>query len=178
MEQTVISGRKVPISRNNLFYDDDAFDFDLDMGMDYVEHDANQTVVLYAVDLEKSNLNDLYKESPDGGIVFKTPVELHCTYEIEEPELKAYDTKSNHASYIKHGKLTFYVYDRYLEDNDITIKVGDYVGVQVSETNMEYFVVTNDGRINSDNKHSMYGTKGFWKTIVCASVDKNEFQGF
>ena len=35
--------RRVPI-RNNLFYDKESFDFELQVGKDYIEQDMNQTV--------------------------------------------------------------------------------------------------------------------------------------
>lgn len=167
----------VPIARNDLFYDNEAFEVDLDMGMDYLEHDANQTVVLYRVDIERSNLDALYSESAKDRIVYKTPVEIHCVYEIQEPELKAYDTKKNYGTYLKNGKLMVYVYDRHLSDLGVDIGVGDYVGVQVSESHMEYWVVSNDGRVNNDNSHTMYGTRKLWRTITCSPVDENEFRG-
>ena len=47
--------RRVPIRRNGLFYDREQFDFDLEMGREYVEGDLGQTVVLYSVDLSKTN---------------------------------------------------------------------------------------------------------------------------
>jgi hypothetical protein len=71
----------------------------------------------------------------------------------------------------------FNVYEKTLKDNKIDISYGDYIGVQVTSDQMEYFVVTNDGRVNFDNKHVMYGLKTFYKTITCTPVDKNEFSG-
>jgi hypothetical protein len=169
--------RRVPINRNNLFFDEDCYQFELELGKDYIEQDVNQTVVLYRVDLEKSNLDDVYGETSGSGVVFKTPVELHCLYKIEKPELKSYDKTKNLGTYIQTGQLTFGLYQETLDELGVEITTGDYVGVQVNPTHMEYFTVVNDGRNNYDNAHSIYGYKPGWRSVVAAPVDSTEFNG-
>ena len=44
--------KRVPINRNNLFYSEESFQFDVELGKNYYEQDMNQTVILYEVDLE------------------------------------------------------------------------------------------------------------------------------
>ena len=95
MEFNTNNIRKTPINRNNLFFSDESFIFEEELASNYITQDMNQTIVLFEVDLEKTNLNQLYYESKKDGIVFKTPVELHVVYEIEEPDLKAYDSNKN-----------------------------------------------------------------------------------
>lgn len=169
--------RRVPINRNNLFFSEESYQFDIDLGKNYIEQDTNQTVILYEVDLEKTNLSSVYKESLSNGIVFKTPVELHVLYEIETPTLESYDTSKNLGTYVKNGKLTFGLYQQTLDELGVKIKNGDYIGVQVSQTHMEYYTVVNDGRINYDNEHSIYGYLNPFRSIVCASIDPSEFNG-
>lgn len=169
--------RRVPINRNNLFYSDESFNFEMEIGKKYLEQDVNQTVVLYEVDLEKTNLDAIYEESRSNEIVFKTPVELHVLYNIEQGELQSYDKSKNLGTYIKGGKLTFGVYQATLDELECEIKNGDYIGVQVTPTHMEYFTVTNDGRNNYDNEHTTFGLKPAYRSVVCASVDINEFNG-
>ena len=55
----------------------------MEIGSNYLEQDVNQTIVLYEVDLTKTNLDAVYNEAKSNSIVFKTPVELHVIYEIE-----------------------------------------------------------------------------------------------
>ena len=78
---------------------------------------------------------------------------------------------------MKTGKLTIGVYQETLDELGADIKVGDYIGVQVTQTHMEYFVVNNDGRNNYDNAHTLWGTKPLYRTVECSSVDANEFNG-
>ena len=35
---------------------------------------------------------------------------------------------------------------------------------------MEYFIVTNDGRVNYDNKHTMMGITPYYRNVECSVV--------
>ena len=40
---------------------------------------------------------------------------------------------------------------------------------------MEYFIVADDGRVNYDNAHTMWGTIPYYRSVVCTIVsDKSE----
>ncbi len=53
--------------------------------------------------------------------------------------------------------------------------MGDYIGYPVSETEIRYFSVVNSGIKNYDNRHTIMGWKGAFRTVLCASVDESEF---
>ena len=57
------------------------------------------------------------------------------------------------------------------------ISYGDYIGYPVTEDEVRFFSVVNDGKKNYDNKHTILGYRGAFRTVVCASVDDNEFRG-
>ena len=46
-----------------------------------------------------------------------------------------------------------------------------------NETTIKYFTVANDGKIFSDNAHTIGGYKGFYRTIICVPTDLDEFNG-
>lgn len=142
----------------------------LGIGMEYVNNVLNQTVILYEVDLEKTNINDIYKESKFGNIIFKTPVELNVIYKLNKGELKTYDKSAIKGYYVKVGQLDFTIYNKELEENGCDIKRGDYIGLQVTPEHMEYFIVTDDGRVNYDNEHTLWGTVPYYRSIKCAVV--------
>lgn len=177
IEFNLHKANKVPINRNSLFYSERDFQYEMNIGRNYIEQDMNQTIVLYEVDLEKTNLDAIYSESKSDSIIFKTPVELHVSYKIEPSELASYEKTKNLGTYVKSGKLTFGVYQYTLDELGVEIKVGDYVGIQVTPTHMEFYTVVNDGRNNYDNKHMVFGYKPAWRTISCAYVNPNEFNG-
>ena len=95
LEYKINQQRKVPVKRNRLFYDREQFKFDMELGREYVEGDMGQTIVLYQVDLTKTNQDDLYGETRPDSIIYLPPVEIPCVYEIEPPELRAYDKQKN-----------------------------------------------------------------------------------
>ena len=169
--------RRNPIKRNNLFYSEDSFNFEMEIGKNYLETDVNQTVILFSVDLSKTNRSAIYNETKKDEIVFFPPVELHVLYEIDNGELHSFDKTKNLGLNVKSGKLTFGVYQATLDENEAEIKIGDYIGVQVTPEHIEYYTVVNDGRNNFSNEMSVYGYKPAYRKIECAIVDKNEFKG-
>lgn len=168
--------RHVPINRNSLFYDADMFALEREIGKDYIEQDMGQTVVLYQIDASQTQTDAVYGETDTDNVAFKTPVEIPCTYKIEQPELKSYDKSKQLGTYMKTGKLTIGVYQETLVELNVEIKKGDYIGVQISPEHMEFFVVNNDGKNNYDNAHSLWGTVPLYRTIQCSPVDTSEFK--
>lgn len=169
--------RKNPINRNNLFFSEEDFQFETNMGKDYIEQDINQTIILYQVDLEKTKINNTYKEAKKDEIFFKPPIEVNVIYRLDESELLSYDKRTIKGYYLKTGKFQFSVYEKTLDELNCDIKRGDYIGLQVTPDHIEYFTVVNDGRKNYDNKHTLFGYKPYYRTIMCASIDQNEFSG-
>ena len=55
--------RRNPIKRNAKFFSKEDFDLEIDIGKEYLEQDAGQTVILYEVDLNKTKVSDIYKEA-------------------------------------------------------------------------------------------------------------------
>lgn len=169
--------RRNPIKRNNLFYSEESFNLDVEIGKNYLEMDVNQTIVLFSVDLSKTNYNAIYGETKKDEIVFYPPVELHVLYEVQNSELRSYEKNKNVGAYVKSGKLTFGIYQATLDENEVEIKIGDYIGVQVTPEHMEYYTVVNDGRNNFSNEMSTFGYLPSYRRIECAYVDINEFNG-
>ena len=167
--------KRVPINRNSLFYDAQSFNYEIEMGKQYVEMDMGQTVVLYQVDASNTQSDAVYGETKPSDVKYKVPTEIPCVYEIEEPELKSYDKDKNLGTYMKTGKLKMSVYQETLTELNVDIKKGDYIGVQISPEHMEFFVVNNDGRNNYDNAHTLFGTVPLYRTIQCSPVDSSEF---
>jgi len=165
--------RVVPINRNSLFYDKQCYDFEMEMGKNYVEQDMGQAVVIYQVDLTNTQSDALYGETLSQSTKFNLPIEVPCVYSIEKPELKSYDKTKNLGTYAKLGKLTFGVYQETLDELGVSIKKGDYVGVQVTPSHMEFWVINfiNNGY---DNEHSLFGTVPLYLTVECYPVDSNE----
>ena len=169
---------KVPITRNNKFFGAEDFDLEVGFATEYIEQDANQKVILYQVDLEKTKVNDTYNEASKDAIRFKTPIVLPVIYEISDAETKAYNNKIQTGYYAKTGKLTFSVLLSTLEENHCDISRGDYIGIQIDTEHREYFTVIDDGKVNmTSNKFTLFGKKPYARQIIAVSIDSNEFNG-
>jgi hypothetical protein len=168
---------KVPIKRNNLFYDRESYLFEQQVGKEYVEMDMGQTIILYQVDPQNTNQDAIYGETEADSIQFLPPIEVPCIYTVEQPELKSYDKTKNLGTYQKTGKLKIGVYEATLTELGCDIKIGDYVGIQISESHREYWTVVNAGKNNYDNAHTLFGVKPLYRTVQCAPVDPSEFAG-
>tara|TARA_Y100000389_G_scaffold43543_1_gene38198 strand:+ start:3129 stop:3653 length:525 start_codon:yes stop_codon:yes gene_type:complete len=169
--------RKIPINRVNKFFSNEDFDLDISMGREAIEGDGNFTVILYRVDRENTASDDLYGEAPKDGVKFFPPVELKVIPTLDEAENKAYNNGAGSLRYLQDGNLTFGIYTSQLAELDAELSYGDYIGYPVSETEVRYFSVTNDGVKNYDNKHTIMGYKGAYRTVKCAPVDEQEFRG-
>lgn len=167
----------IPINRNNKFFSKEDFDFELELGMEYLIEDINQSIILYEIDLEATNMNSIYKESDRNNIRFKVPKELIAIYEIEESRTKSYDNKTSAGVYAINGNLKVGIFQKTLNEGNCEIKRGDYIGIVVDIDRMAYFVVTNDGKLNTDNAHTMWGVKPIFRTIEATPVDISEFNG-
>jgi hypothetical protein len=132
-------------------------------------------LVLYRVDREKSEINNIYGEVGKDEIKFLPPIEFNGLVKIEDAKNSSY--KSGLVRYNEAGNITISVYINHLEELNIDIRYGDYIGYPDSEDKVRYYQVTNDGRITSDNKHKMFGYKPHYRTITCAIVQEGEFRG-
>jgi hypothetical protein len=165
-----------PITRINKFFSAEDFDLEISMGREAIEGDGNFTLILYRVDRDNTESDNLYGEASKDGIRFFPPVELKVIPILAEPENKAYNSNGS-MRFLADGQLTFGIYDQQLTELKTSLSYGDYIGYPVTETEIRYYSVVNDGVKNFDNKHTIMGYKGAFRTIVCATVDASEFRG-
>lgn len=165
-----------PITRSNKFFSGEDFDLEISMGREAIEGDGNFTLILYRVDREMTESDSLYNEASKDGIRFFPPVEIKVLPLLAESVNSSYN-KNGTLRFIQDGQLLFGIYDSQLSELDTTISYGDYIGYPISETEIRYFSVVNDGVKNYDNKHVLMGYKAATRTILCAPVDASEFRG-
>jgi hypothetical protein len=169
--------KKIPNKRINKFFSFEDFDLEISMGREAIEGDGNFTVVLFRVDIDTTQHDDFYGESTSKGINFKTPIELYVAPVIEEATNTSYNSNSSLRE-LEGGNLTFIIYDEQLDELDIDIKHGDYIGYSVDEDNMIYYSVTNAGEKNYHNEYTIMGYKRAFRQITCAPANMDEFNGF
>jgi hypothetical protein len=166
---------RVPITRLNKFFAEQDFNLELAMGEEWLLGDMNFTLVLYRVDRQKTNSDDVYGEALSDAIQFLPPVEFKGYVKVEAPTNS--DMGSSRIYQTEPGNLQVSVYQKSLNELDIEINLGDYIGYYETETRVRYYSVVDDGRIVSDNKHTYGGYKPYYRTIIAAPANENEFRG-
>lgn len=166
---------KVPITRLNKFFSEEDFNLDIELGSEWLHGDMNFSLVLYRVDRRRTTKDSVYGEVIEDGIQFLPPVEFKGYVQLEAPENK--DMGDSKLSQMESGNIKIGVYQNQLDMLSIEINFGDYIGYYETEERVRYFTVVNDGRVNSDNKHTYGGYKKFYRSIIAAPVNENEFKG-
>jgi hypothetical protein len=169
------NNKLTPITRVNKFFSEEDFLLEVSLGREAIESDGNFTIILYRVDRQMTEYDGLYTEATKDGIRFYPPVELKVIPILDEPENQTYNGNGS-LRYIQDGNLTFGIYSAQLTELKTLISYGDYIGYPVTENKIRYFSVVNDGIKNYDNKHTIMGYKGAFRTIVCSPVDNTEFR--
>lgn len=171
-----MTNKRIPINRANKFFSAEDFFLEINMGREYLEGDLNMTIILFRVDRDATETDSIYGETVKDGIRYYPPVEIKGSVNFQLPENKVYNSNGS-LRYLQDGPIEIVAYQKQLEELDTDITYGDYIGYQVTETEMRYFTVTNDGKKNYNNSHMIMGYKGAFRTIKCAPVDASEFRG-
>jgi hypothetical protein len=145
------------------------------MGEEWLLGDMNFTLVLYRVDRQKTNSDDVYGEALSDSIQYLPPVEFKGYVKVEAPTNA--DMGSSKIYQTEPGNLIVSVYQKSLNELGIDINLGDYLGYYETETRVRYYSVVDDGRVVSDNKHTYGGYKPYYRTIIAAPANENEFRG-
>ena len=170
-----MANKKIPITRISRFFSSEDFQLEQNVGMEWLHGDMHFTLVLFRVDARLSDVDDVYGESGPEEIRYKAPVEFNAYVKIDEPKLDSY--AGGLVKDLEPGNMTLGVYIKHLDELNIDINYGDYIGYPETEKKMRYYTVTNDGRVTSDNKHTIGGYKAFYRTVTCSYVSPNEFKG-
>jgi hypothetical protein len=170
-----MSNRIVPITRLGKFFGAEDFNLEISMGKEWVHGDMNFTLVLYRVDRQKTNTDDVYGETTKDSIKFHPPIEFKAFVQVSAPENKFLGNSK--LDQMEPGNIRISVYQSHLDELGIEVDFGDYIGYYETEKRVRYYSVANDGRVVSDNKHTYGGYKAFYRTIVAVPVNENEFRG-
>ena len=170
-----MSNNKVPITRIGKFFGAEDYNLDVGMGEEWLYGDMNFTLVLYRIDRLKTKTDDVYGETVQDGIKFLPPIEFKGYVQIMAPENKNIGTSK--INQFEPGALKVSVYQKQLDELNIDISFGDYIGYYETENRVRYYTVNNDGRVVSDNKHNYAGTRPYYRTIMASAVVDNEFRG-
>ena len=134
--------RKNPITRLNKFFGGEDYNLDISMGREWLNGDMNFTLVLYSVDSARTIKDDVYGEVTSDGIQYQAPVEFKAYVKIAE----ATNEFINGSRILQNepGNMTFSVYSKDLDELQISIDFGDYIGYYETESRVRYYTVVDD----------------------------------
>jgi hypothetical protein len=167
--------QKIPITRLTKFFSEDDFKLNQQIGQEYLHGDLNMKLVLFRINTQRTDIDNVYGEVGKDQIKFFPPVEFNGLVKIEEPKNSTYKNGLNR--YLEPGNMVVSVYISHLEELNVDIKYGDFIGYPESEERVRYYTVVNDGKVTSDNKHNMFGFKPYYRTITCVPAQESEFRG-
>jgi hypothetical protein len=165
----------IPITRLGKFFGGEDYSLDINMGQEWLEGDMNFTVILYRIDRYKTKSDDVYGEALQDGIQFLTPIELKGYVQIMAPTNQKIGQSKVELE--EPGNMKFSIYQNYLDNLQVDIAFGDYLGYYETEKRVRYYSVADDGRVVTDNKHTYGGYKPFYRSITATPVNENEFRG-
>jgi hypothetical protein len=165
----------VPITRLGKFFGGEDYTLDIGMGQEWLEGDMNFTVVLYRIDRYKTKTDDVYGEVLEDGIQFMAPIELKGYVQVLAPTNKMLGNSK--VKQLEPGNMKFSLYQKQLDDLQVEIQFGDYLGYYETESQVRYYTVSDDGKVVSDNRHNYGGYKPFYRSITATYVSENEFRG-
>lgn len=164
----------IPINRASKFYGWEDYNLEVTIGREYIESEIDFRVVLYRIDHEKTNFDDLYGEVDAYQIKYKTPIELSCSLSLKPKNNKQY-TPNGTLVREEWGNLEFNIYEEQITELGIEINKGDYVGYQVREDYTKYFTVVDNDLINDSTDRLLGFKKGYYRKIICTPTDNSEF---
>jgi hypothetical protein len=165
----------VPITRLGKFFGGEDFALDISMGQEWLGGDMNFQIILYKVDRTKTVQDDVYGEVLQDGIQFLPPVSINAYVKIEE----AVPQFLGNSKIIQNepGVMKFSIYKKDLENLQVNIELGDYIGYWITESEVRYYSIIDAGIPDYDNKHTYGGYKGFYYSYTATPVTENEFRG-
>ena len=157
------------------FFTGEDLTFEIELGREYLTSDIPASVLLYKVDRKKTKTHSLYGETRASEKVVHDPIEIQVRLTIEEnnTEYIGNSTIPKHYS----GNLTFTVYSKELDDKNLIINIGDYIGLRNTKGDLVFYEVFDNDNMNVSNSKTIAGLEAVYKTIRCTQVDRDQFNG-
>lgn len=159
--------------RESNYFDLSDFKLEVEMGREYLETDIPATVLLYNIDYKKTKVHALYGESRASEKIALAPVEIRVKFNVEESKSEYIGDSMIAKQWA--GKLVFTVYTLELEEKQVDINRGDYIGLRDANNNLRFYEVYENDKVNSANEKTIAGIESYYRKIEAVPVDKDVF---
>ena len=102
-----------------LFITQREIDFINDIGKEVIKDVIGQKIFYFPISEIKSNVHDIYEESPDK--IFDNPIELECLVKYQAPEIR-----TNEFGFEKYFSIEAYIQSKDILDKGVQILEGDF----------------------------------------------------
>lgn len=154
-----------PLNRNNKFFSEEEYRYHLDLAREHMAS-IDDKVLFIKVNKVKSQIDDIYGEGYKEEIHYEEAIELPAIVKLNAPDNKAYVESKGVLRYEETGNLDVHLLLYDIEQFEVDITYGDFLGYQVSETKTLYFEIADDAKKFYENSKTMFGYRAFWKTIL------------
>lgn len=155
------------------FVNEIGFDLEIALGRDYVEREVAMEIIYYEIDGAKTEKSKIYGERKGSPIVHKPSVKLKGTVTLANPKQQEIADGGLKKDY--YGDIKVALYQKHIDENQVTIKLGDIIGYRTGTNEVRYFTIFNPDYVDVSNKKSFYGVRPFARVILARQLDRNEF---
>jgi hypothetical protein len=159
--------------RYGMFMSENSFNLDVSYGRNYLQSDIIHEIILYKINVTKSKSNNLYGQSKPQDKIFFPPVKIKVMVTVEPSETTYYGNNDGGIARDDTGKLVFGVYLKELEENNIDIQRGDYVGYNMSGDKMRFYEVEDANNVIDVTDKTIGGFKPYWRKITAVSIKED-----
>ena len=159
--------------RYGMFMSENSFNLDISYGRNYLQSDVVHEVEVYKVNVIKSKSHNLYGQSKPQDKVFFPPVRIKVMITIETNDQTYYGGNEGGIVRDDTGNLVFGVYIKELEENNIDIQRGDYIGYNMSGIKTRFYEVENANNVTDVTDKTIGGFKPYWKKITAIPIKED-----
>jgi hypothetical protein len=159
--------------RYGLFMSENSFNLDIEYGRNFLKTDNVQKVTIYRMNIIKTKTHDLYGQAKAKDKVFFTPVTISAFVKVESNEQSYYGGNSGGIVREDTGKIIINVYLKELEEKNIEINRGDYIGYNLSGERERYYEVESAENVVDTTDRTIGGFKSYEKRIVGVPVKED-----
>jgi hypothetical protein len=159
--------------RYGMFMNQDSFDLEIMYGRHFLETDNIQMVNVYRINLIESKSHSLYGQSKSSDKKYMAPVKIKTMLNIAPSSQEFYGGNQGGITRDDSGILTFGVYLKELEENQIEISRGDIIGYNLNGGRERYYEVENANTVTDTTDKTIGGFASYWKKVISVPVKED-----
>ncbi len=157
--------------RYGLFMTDNSFELDVLYGMNYLQTDNVQEIILHKINVIETKSHSLYGQAKAKDKKFMTPIKLNAMVTVEDAKQEYYGNGG--ISRDDTGRLIIGIYLNELKNKNVEIDRGDIIEYNMSGEKNRYYEVENANYISDETKKTIGGFKPYWKKIIAIPVKED-----